>query len=95
MAARTCSRPADEAAFWRERAELLEAQNTRLAGENVRLEAENATLAATVAAQQEQLAALKQRVVTLSRMLFGTSSEKDGAGKRQAGGQAADAWRRG
>ena len=91
MAARTCSRPADEAAFWRERAELLEAQNTRLAGENVRLEAENATLAATVAAQQEQLAALKQRVVTLSRMLFGTSSEKDGAGKRQAGGQAADA----
>ena len=91
MAARTCSRPADEAAFWRERAEPLEAQNTRLAGENVRLEAENATLAATVAAQQEQSAALKQRVVTLSRMLFGTSSEKDGAGKRQAGGQAADA----
>jgi transposase len=71
---------------WRERAELLAAQNTRLAGENVRLEAENTTLAATVAAQREQIAALKQRVVTLSRMLFGTSSEKSGAGQRDSGG---------
>ena len=92
MAALACSRSAaDEAVFWRERAELLEGLNTRLAGENVRLEAENATLAGTVAAQQEQLAALKQRVVTLSRMLFGTSSEKDGAGKKRAGAEAAGA----
>jgi transposase len=90
MPALTCSRPADEAVSWRERAELLEALNTRLAGENVRLEAENATLAGTVAAQREQLAALKQRVVTLSRMLFGTSSEKDSAGKkREAAAKAA------
>ena len=39
--------------------------------------AENATLAATVEAQRRQVEALKQRVVTLSRMLFGTSSEKE------------------
>jgi transposase len=57
---------ADQVAFWRERALLLEA--------------ENATLAGTVAAQQDQIAALKHQVVTLSRMLFGRSSEKGGAG---------------
>jgi len=66
--------------FWRSCARLLEAENARLA-------AENATLAGTVAAQREQLAALKQRVVTLSRMLFGTSSEKSDSGKSEVGGQ--------
>ncbi len=65
--------------FWRGRAEQLGAENARLA-------AENTTLAGTVAAQREQLAALKQRVVTLSRMLFGTSSEKGDPGKPDAGG---------
>ncbi len=68
--------------FWRSCAQLLEAGNARLA-------AENAMLAGTVAAQREQVTALKQRVVTLSRMLFGTSSEKSGSGKREAGGQPA------
>ena len=66
--------------FWRSCAQLLEAENARLA-------AENTTLAGTVAAQREQLTALKQRVVTLSRMLFGTSSEKSDSGKPEAGGQ--------
>ena len=65
--------------FWRSCAQLLEAENARLA-------AQNATLAGTVAAQREQLAALKQRVVTLSRMLFGSSSEKSDPGKAEAGG---------
>src|SRR6266704_3391810 len=65
MIASACSRSATtEAAFWRERAE-------RLAAENARLAAQNTTLAGTVAAQREQLAALKQRVVTLSRMRCG------------------------
>jgi transposase len=81
MVAPACSRSAaEEAVFWRSRAELLEAEIARLA-------AENTTLAGTVAAQLEQLAALKQRLVTLSRMLFGTSSEKGDAGKPGAGGQ--------
>src|SRR6266704_3379326 len=63
MIASACSRSATtEAAFWRERAE-------RLAAENARLAAQNTTLAGTVAAQREQLAALKQRVVTLSRAI--------------------------
>ena len=66
-----------EAVFWRSRAGLLEAENARLA-------VQNATLAATVAAQQDQLAVLKQRVVTLSRMLFGTSSEKSDPGKARS-----------
>jgi hypothetical protein len=79
MVAPACSWFApEEAVFWRSRAELLEAENARLA-------AQNTTLAGTVAAQLEQLAALKQRVVTLSRMLFGTSSEKSDPGKRGAG----------
>jgi transposase len=75
-----CSRSAfEEAVFWRSRAQVLEAENATLA-------AENTTLAGTVAAQQEQVDALRQRVVTLARMLFGTSSEKSGAGKREDGG---------
>jgi transposase len=69
----------EEAVFWRSCAQLLEAENARLA-------AQNATLAGTVAAQREQLAALKQRVVTLSRMLFGSSNEKSGPGKPETGG---------
>ena len=67
--------------FWRSLAEQLEAENARLAAQNM-------TLAGTVAAQLEQLDALRQRVVTLSRMLFGTSSEKSDPGKREAGQQA-------
>ncbi len=63
---------ADEAVFWRGRAESLAA--------------ENATLAGTVAVQREQITALKQRVVTLSRILFGTSSEKGEPGRPEAGG---------
>ena len=63
---------ADEAVFWRGRAESLAA--------------ENATLARTVAVQREQITALKQRVVTLSRILFGTSSEKGEPGGPEAGG---------
>src|SRR5271157_6070840 len=70
---------ADEAVFWRGRAESLAAENARLA-------AENAALAWTVAVQREQIAALKQRVVTLSRILFGTSSEKGDPGGPEAGG---------
>jgi len=70
---------ADEAVFWRGRAESLAAENARLA-------AENAALAGTVAVQREQIAALKQRVVTLSRILFGTSSEKGDPGGPGAGG---------
>src|SRR5271165_5812399 len=70
---------ADEAVFWRGRAESLAAENARLA-------AENAALAGTVAVQREQIAALKQRVVTLSRILFGTSSEKGDPGGPEAGG---------
>jgi len=55
MVAPACSQAAsEEAAFWRSCAQLLEAENARLA-------AENTTLAGTVAAQREQLAALKQR----------------------------------
>ena len=81
MVAPACSRSAaEEAAFWRERAGLLAAENTRLA-------AENATLAATVEAQRQQVEALRQRVVTLSRMLFGTSSEKSGPGQHDGGGE--------
>src|SRR5713226_6498307 len=80
MMAPVCSgSAADEAVFWRERAGSL-------AAENVRLAAENTTLAGTVAVQREQIAALKQRVVTLSRMLFGTSSEKGDPGRPEAGG---------
>jgi transposase len=80
MAAPACSRSASqEAVFWRGRAESL-------AAENARLVAEKTTLAGTVAAQREQLAALRQRVVTLSRMLFGTSSEKSGPGQQDTGG---------
>jgi len=83
MIAPACSRSAsEEAVFWRSRAGLLEAGNARLA-------AQNTTLAAAVAAQREQIVALKQRVVTLSRMLFGTSSEKIDPGKREAGGRPA------
>lgn len=83
MIAPACSRSAAaEAVFWRERAELLEAGNARLA-------AENATLAATVVAQGQQVEALKQRVVTLSRMLFGTSSEKSDPVEPEAVGQQA------
>jgi len=83
MATSACSRAAsEEVVFWRSCAQLLEAGNARLA-------AENTTLAGTVAAQREQLTALKQRVVTLSRMLFGTSSEKSEPGKREAGGRPA------
>jgi transposase len=83
MIAPACSRSAAaEAVSWRDRAELLAAENARLA-------AQNTTLAGTVAAQREQIAALKQRVVTLSRMLFGTSSEKGDPGKPGAGGQPA------
>ncbi len=82
MMAPVCSgSAADEAVFWRERAGSL-------AAENVRLAAENTTLAGTVAVQREQIAALKQRVVTLSRMLFGTSSEKGDPGRPEAGGGA-------
>jgi len=83
MVGPACSRSAsDEAAFWRSRAESLEVENARLAAENI-------TLSGTLAAQQEQIAALKQRVVTLSRILFGTSSEKSDPGNPQAGGQPA------
>ncbi|MGH3305461.1 MAG: IS66 family transposase [Streptosporangiaceae bacterium] len=64
--------------LWRSRAECWEAEAGRLA-------AQNTTLAGTVEAQREQLDVLRQRVVTLSRMLFGTSSEKDAAGKRDGG----------
>jgi transposase len=70
---------ADEAVFWRGRAESLAAESARLA-------AENATLAGTVAVQRDQITALKQRVVTLSRILFGTSSEKGDPGRPEAGG---------
>ena len=49
---------------------------------------QNATLAGTVAVQREQITALKQRVVTLSRILFGTSSEKGEPGRPGS-------WRRG
>src|SRR6266568_3806754 len=81
MIASACSRSATtEAAFWRERAE-------RLAAENARLAAQNTTLAGTVAAQREQLAALKQRLVTLSRMRFGTSSERSDPGRPGVGGR--------
>src|SRR5216683_92336 len=84
MMAPVCSgSAADEAVFWRERAGSL-------AAENVRLAAENTTLAGTVAVQREQIAALKQRVVTLSRMLFGTSSEKGDPGRPEAGGGDGD-----
>ena len=82
MIAPPCSGPAaGEAVFWRSRTE-------ELAAENARLTAEIATLAGTVAAQRDQITALKERVVTLSRMLFGTSSEKSGPGQpeRDAGG---------
>jgi transposase len=64
--------------LWRSRAEFWEAEATRLA-------AENTTLTGTVEAQREQLAVLRQRVVTLSRMLFGSSSEKGSAGRRDGG----------
>jgi transposase len=74
-----CGHASGEAAWWRSRAELLEA-------ENARLRAENTTLAATVAVQRGQVEALQQRVVTLNRMLFGTSSEKNDPGDRQARG---------
>ena len=67
--------------MWRSRAEFWEAEAGRLA-------AENATLAATVEAQRRQVEALKQRVVTLSRMLFGTSSEKEPPGRRDDGTSA-------
>ncbi len=43
-------------------------------------------MAGTLAAQREQITALKQRLVTLSRMMFGTSSEKGRPGKPQGGG---------
>src|SRR6266851_3360322 len=77
MMAPVCSgSAADEAVFWRERAGCLAAENVRLAG--------------TVAVQREQIAALKQRVVTLSRMLFGTSSEKGDPGRPEAGGGDGD-----
>jgi transposase len=80
MIASACSRAAsEEAVFWRSCAQLLEAENARLA-------AENTMLAGTVAAQREQLAGLKQRVVTLSRMLSGASSEKSGPGQHADGG---------
>jgi transposase len=83
MATSACCRAAsEEVVFWRSCAKLLEAENARLA-------AENTTLAGTVGAQREQLTALKQRVVTLSRMLFGTSSEKSDSGKPEAAGQPA------
>ena len=83
MIAPACSRSAAAGAvFWRERAEQLAAENARLAEQST-------TLAGTVAAQREQIAALKQRVVTLSRMLFGTSSERSDPGKPGAGGQPA------
>ena len=79
MLAPACSRSVSEkAAFWRCRAEFWEAEATRLT-------AENATLAGTVDAQRQQVEALRQRVVTLSRMLFGTSSEKNGPGKPGSG----------
>ena len=65
--------------MWRCRAEFWEAEATRLA-------AENATLAGTAEARRQQVEALRQRVVTLSRMLFGTSSEKNGPGKPEADG---------
>jgi transposase len=79
MPALACTRSVSaEAVFWRSRAEFWEAEATRLA-------AENATLSGTVEAQRGQLAVLKQRVVTLSRMLFGTSSEKDPPGGRDEG----------
>ncbi len=79
MAAPVCTRSvSQEAAFWRSRAEFWEAEATRLA-------AENATLAGTVEAQRQQVEGLRQRVVTLSRMLFGTSSEKDPPGRRDEG----------
>lgn len=68
----------EEAAFWRCRAEILEAENARLT-------AANSALAATVEAQRQQVEALKQRVVTLNRMLFGASSEKNDPGRPQAG----------
>jgi len=80
MLAPACSRPAtDEAALWRSRAEVLEAENARLTAENI-------TLSGTLAAQREQITALKQRVVTLSRILFGKSSEKSDPGQPDAGG---------
>ena len=93
MLAPACTRSAaDEAALRRSRAEFWKGEAGRLAAENV-------TLAGKVEGQRQQVEALRQRVVTLSRMLFGTSSEKDRAGKRDEGtggdGGGADRGRRG
>ncbi len=56
--------------------ERLAGINAHLAGDNVRLQTENATLLARVGEVEGQIGALTEKVVTLTKLVFGTSSEK-------------------
>lgn len=67
----------EELAYWRAEVERLRAD-----AERWRAEAADAErLRAQVAQLEGQVSALSERVTTLARLLFGTSSEKTGAGK--------------
>ena len=61
--------PTTETAYWR-------AEMARLAGDNARLEAENAALRIRTGELEGQIGALTEKVATLSKLVFGTSSEK-------------------
>lgn len=85
--------PAGDAAFWRARAEALEAECARLSADCARVTAENLRLAASAEASRaladsagDELETLRQLVAQLRRMVFGPSSEKNPQGKKSAAG---------
>ena len=65
-----------ESAYWKAEAERLAGDNAHLAGDNARLEVENAELRARVSELEGQISALAEKVATLTKLVFGTSSEK-------------------
>jgi transposase len=74
--------PAGDAAFWRARAEALEAECARLTAENVTLAASAEAMKALADSLGDALEKSEERVAQLSGLLFGPSSEKNPQGKK-------------
>jgi len=70
---------------WRDEAGRLAAENAALRAENAGLRAENAGLRVRIADLEGRVAALTEKVAALAKLVFGRSSEKQGAGKANRG----------